>query len=151
MSSNQFNIVDVSNNFNKYIKKIFTIIGGSLIDNDGEYNLEYFRLVKNKAYTVMDELPLLFLENAGKLLYEHRDDIINKNIDGIFNLDVNKYENDVSNYENDELSNMKEITKLFNILKSVWYNYSPEEKNKIFKLLRFLLSEYSKFILIQTT
>jgi len=147
--SNQHNIVDISIDFNKYIKKFIFIIEKSMTNTD---QVDYFNKLRRKIEMVIEHEPLLILKNGGPYIYDFREEIFNNDINRLLNeCDIDNVSEYIVNEVKDENMNQSdEIKNLIKCLRTVWFNYNELEKKTIIKLLKRIISEYSKYLLINT-
>jgi len=147
--SSSHDLSDICMNFNKYIKKFISILNVS-ISNTSES--DFFNKSKQKIFLVIDHEPLIILQECGPYIYKYREDIINKNLEKLFHeCDID----DVGNFINGEIKSEDDkdsdsIKKLIHCLKTVWIKYSESEKKKVYKILTYLISEYSKYLLTKS-
>lgn len=141
--SNNFDIVDITENFNKLFKKLLNIIIISLEYNEidiDKSDIELLNNIKNKANILIETNPILVLENIGLYIFKYKQYIVNDSLDDLFEIDfINEFKKESNN-----TNNLDYGYNLFNILKKLWKIYKPSEKKKIHKMFKYLLSEYSK-------
>ncbi len=139
--SKQYDIVDVSNSFNKTIKKLLLIINNSIGDNI------LFDTIKRRTILIIKSHPLFLLEEGGPELFKYRD-YIKDNLEDL----LNHLEDEVLNHQQmqeyikDNENEKKDIITLLKIVKTVWEKYSNEEKKILHNMLKTLLSDYCKYL-----
>jgi len=140
--STTYDIVDISEKFNKNIKKLINIMNASISNNI------LFDTIKRRTKLVIDNNPLYLLEEGGVHIFKYREYIKNENIEELLlNFDqVIKSDNDANQYLNNNQDESQDIKQLLGMLKDIWVKYSTEEKKIINKLFKVLLSEYCKFL-----
>lgn len=133
----------IIDNFNKNIKRLVKILDSIIIDNLP------FDILKRRLYIVMRESPLFLLQKIGEYIYNGKDFIINNNIDGLLQKNMDSaISTDINTLANTENMNYNEIDNLINTVRTKWVNFSSDEKEYITKIFKRLLSEYSKYKLI---
>lgn len=139
-----YDIVDISTNFNKTIKKLLTIINNSINDNI------LFDTIKRRTTLIIQSHPLFLLEEAGSQIFQYRDYIKNESEELFLDLEDTVMNNDqMQDYIKDNNNDSKDIEMLLKIIKTLWFKYSKEEKKIIQSMLKILLSEYCKFLTIK--
>lgn len=140
-----YDIVDISEKFNKNIKKLINIMNSSISNNI------LFDTIKRRTKIVIDNNPLYLLEEGGVHIFKYREYIKNENVEELLlNYDnMILSDNDAKEYLNQNKDESQDITKLLGLLKNIWVNYSAEEKKIINKVFKILLSEYCKFLSIR--
>ena len=140
--STTYDIVDISEKFNKNIKKLINIMNASISNNI------LFDTIKRRTKLVIDNNPLYLLEEGGVHIFKYREYIKNENIEELLlNFDqVIKSDNDANQYLNNNQDESQDIKQLLGMLKDICVKYSTEEKKIINKLFKVLLSEYCKFL-----
>lgn len=137
----KYDLVDISTTFNKTIKKLITIINNSISNNI------LFDTIKRRTSLIINSHPLFLLEEAGSQIFQYRDYIKNESEELFLELEDTVMNNDqMQDYIKDNQNDKKDIIMLLTIVKSVWFEYSPEEKKIIQNMLKVLLSEYCKFL-----
>jgi hypothetical protein len=151
MSSNH-DIVDISDKFNKYIKILTSTIDVSMSNKKNSDESEYFNKLKKKIFLLIGHEPLVILQQCGPYLYDFREEIFNNDINKLLNeSDIDNVSEYLNNEVQDEnIKDTSNIKKLIHCLKTVWFGYTPDEQKKIVKLLKHLISEYSKYLLIKS-
>lgn len=130
--------------FNKYIKKLVKILDSVFVDN------LQFDILKRRLYIVMRESPLFLLQKVGNYIYSSKEFIVNNNMDGLLQQDMdNDIITDINELANNENMNYNELNNLINMVKRKWESFGPDEKDYITKLFKRLLSEYSKYKLVE--
>lgn len=133
-------IPEITDKFNKNIKKIIQILDLNIVNN---VTLD---TLKRQLMIVMKETPLILLQEGGGIFYSKRDYIYNDNLDELFSIDLSTL---VSSDDMNKVDvNYKGVDELFNLIKQLWVNFNDNEKKKVNKLFKNLLSEYSKYKLI---
>lgn len=140
-----YNIADISEKFNKNIKKIINILNESIPNNI------LLETIKRRTKIVIDTDPLFLIEQGGAHIFTYRDYIKNDQIgDLIINYDeIIQKNKDANAYLKDNRDEADDINNLLSLLKGVWNAYSFEEKKVIDKIFKILLSEYCKFLTLK--
>lgn len=143
--SASYDIVDISEKFNKNIKKLINIMNSSISNNI------LFDTIKRRTKIVIDNNPLYLLEEGGVHIFKYREYIKNENIEELLlNYDqVISSDNDAKQYLNQNQDESQDIKQLLGLLKNIWEKYSVDEKKIINKIFKVLLSEYCKFLSIR--
>ncbi len=142
--SKKYDIVDISDAFNKQIKKLLVVISNS-IDNN-----VFFDTIKRRTLLIIKSHPLFLLEEGGRELFQYRD-YIKDNLENLFThledeiLNHEQMQEYIKENENDK----KDILMLLNIVKSLWFKYSTDEKKIVHNMLKILLSEYCKYLTLK--
>lgn len=143
----EYNVVEISDKFNKSIKQLINCIETTIKNNI------VFDTIKRKVKILIDANPLILLQEGGPYIFEYRDYIKDDKFDDLF-LNTENIINDKAKKEikecTDNISNEESnnILKLLLILRGVWKDYSDKEKKIIKKNIKILLSEYCKFLSI---
>lgn len=120
-------IPDITDKFNKNIKKIMKILESNIVNN-----ITYDTL-RRRVVILMKETPLILLQEGGKVFYEKKDYIINNKLDELFDCSLSTYINDKDMIDND--INIKGMDSLFSIIKDIWAKFNEEEKNMFIRFL----------------
>jgi dTDP-glucose pyrophosphorylase len=140
----KYNICDITDVFNKNIKKLLLIVNESLEDNI------LFDTIKRRTLLIIKSHPIFLLEEAGPQLFKYRDHIKNDSEDFILNIEENVMnDNQMQDYIKNNENDKDGIMILLNMLKEVWVKYDEKEKKIIKKTLKILLSEYCKYLTIK--
>jgi hypothetical protein len=140
----KYNICDITDVFNKNIKKLLLIVNESLEDNI------LFDTMKRRTLLIIKSHPIFLLEEAGPQLFKYRDHIKNDSEDFILNIEENVMnDNEMQDYIKNNENDKDGILILLNMLKEVWIKYDEKEKKIIKKTLKILLSEYCKYLTIK--
>lgn len=144
--SKKYDIVDISTAFNKTIKKLINIING----NPSLANNILFDTIKRRTSLIINSHPLFLLEEAGSQIFQYRDYIKNDSEELFNQLEETVLNNEqMQEYIKENENDKKDIIYLLNIIKSVWCDYSKDEKKIIQTMLKILLSEYCKYLTIK--
>jgi hypothetical protein len=140
-----YNIVDISEKFNKNIKKLINILNQSITNNI------LLDTIKRRIKIVIDTDPLFLIEQGGVHIFNYREYIKNEQIEELlFNYDqVIQSNKDAQEYLNGNANEAEDINKLLGLLKNVWNTYGDEEKKIVNKIFKILLSEYCKYLSIK--
>lgn len=140
-----YNVVDITEKFNKNIKKLINILNDSITNNI------LLDTIKRRTKIIIDTDPLFLIEQGGVYIFKYRDYIKNEEIENLLlNYDsVIKSNKSAQDYLNDNSNEAEDINKLLGLLKNVWNTYSFEEKKIINKIFKILLSEYCKYLSIK--
>ncbi len=129
-------MADCIGRFNKYIKKLIDIA-----DSSTDLDKSYILAANSFFESTLNTVPTVFMDHIGPVLKKNEELIFTKN-DSIFK----SISSEINSYYSDKSGSEKEnITTVINNLKNKWDDYSPEEKDCIFKILKVLISEYNKF------
>ncbi len=127
--------------YNRSMKKLIDILSLEL-PND-----PLVESIKRK-YTlcVMSDKSLLLTE-TGPALYEYREYIANNKWEELIN---KNWETNVDSLiDTSDVGDNNSIKKLITILRNIWKHYDDNEKKRIIKYIKIMLSEYSKFLITQ--
>lgn len=143
-----YNIVDVSDKFNKLVKQLINIVNESVGTNI------LLETAKRKISLVTNADPFFLLENAGAYVYKYREHIKNGNFEEIIMNTENYIMNDDKTFLNNQNSKASpdERSGFESIIMSIrnsWTEYNEKEKKVIKKIITGLLSEYCKYQIIQ--
>lgn len=139
--STTYDIGDISDKFNKNIKKLILLLNQSLEDNI------LFDTIKRRTMLITKSHPLFLLEEAGPQIFQYRDYIKNESDELFLSLeDTVMNHEQMQDYIKDNKNDKDNIVMLLKLIKNIWIDYSDEEKKIIKKTLKILLSEYCKFL-----
>lgn len=142
--STTYDIGDISDKFNKNIKKLILLLNQSLADNI------LFDTIKRRTMLITKSHPLFLLEEAGPQIFQYRDYIKNESDELFLSLeDTVMNHEQMQDYIKDNKNDKDNIVMLLKLIKNIWIDYSDEEKKIIQKTLKILLSEYCKFLTIK--
>lgn len=110
--------------FNGYLNDILIKLEKS-IKNDGE-----LITIMNKVELAISAKPELVFEEAGSVLLEHGNHILNKNITFFLSFDT---------------SSKKEFGKIMDKLKNKWNTYSPKEQGVFLNIINDMLKTYIEY------
>jgi len=143
----EYDIVDISQKFNKSIKQLILIASDCANDN------LIFDTIKRKIKIAIDANPLILLQEGGIHIFEYRDYIKNDKFDELFlnteNIitgnDKDLIKKHTSEESEESINGLLSLIKLF---REAWHSYSEKEKKIIKKNFKILLSEYCKYLSI---
>jgi hypothetical protein len=140
-----YNIVDITEKFNKNIKKLINVLNESITNNI------LLDTIKRRTKIIIDTDPLYLIEQGGVYIFSYREYIKNEQIEELLlNYDsIIQSNKDAQSYIKENSDDAEDINKLLGLLKNVWNTYSKDEKKIINKLFKILLSEYCKFLSIK--
>lgn len=142
--STTYDIGDISDKFNKNIKKLILLLNQSLEENI------LFDTIKRRIMIITKSHPLFLLEEAGPQIFQYRDYIKNESDELFLSLeDTVMNHEQMQDYIKDNKNDKDNIVMLLKLIKNIWIDYSDEEKKIIKKTLKILLSEYCKFLTIK--
>lgn len=121
--------------FNKNLKRLVKLLESNIV------NMSSFDTLKRRLYIGMNETPILLLQKGGESIYNLKDYVFDKKIDEL----VNTSHNNIMSDDSDNGT----IIELIDIIKEVWMKFNDGEKDYVYKVLAYLISEYSKYKLIQ--
>jgi hypothetical protein len=127
---------DYFKTYNKTLKELIDLISNelpksSLIDT-----------IKRKYTAAVVADRTLLLTETGKEIFVYRDLIAENRWEELINKSWD--DNDISG---DEDIDQKAIQQLIVMLKQIWVNYDSDEKKYIKKLIKVLLTEYTKYLM----
>jgi hypothetical protein len=127
---------DYFKTYNKTLKELIDLISNelpksSLIDT-----------IKRKYTAAVVADRTLLLTETGKEIFVYRDLIAENRWEELINKSWD--DNDISG---DEDIDSKAIQQLITMLKQIWMNYDSDEKKYIKKLIKVLLTEYTKYLM----
>lgn len=124
-------IEDIAKKYNKNIMKLIDIIEMNIKD-------PLVDLVKREVRLGITTDRTFMLSESGHYIYKYRYLIFNDQWDELIQ-EVKKM---------DDLNNNNEFKKIFNLLFGLWSKFNNNEKNVVTKLIKLLLSDYSKYLLL---
>lgn len=147
-TASTYDLVSITDNFNKRIKQLITIIQIKLHDN------VLVESTKQKINLAIKADPVFILEEGGPYIYKYKDLIYDDHFDNfimhpyeyIKDDDKKSIENVNTTMESDKKDGFKFI---LDSLRAEWKNYSEQEKKKIKTIVKVLLSEYCKYIILK--
>ena len=128
---------DIFKTYNKTLKELIDIISNELP------NEPLMTTVKRKYTAAITTDRTLLLTETGKELFEFRDYIAESRWDELINKDWE------STAINDKDIDQKSIQHMISLLRKIWVGYDNDEKKYVKKLIKVLLSEYSKYLMAQ--
>jgi hypothetical protein len=128
-------MADKTKTYNKALKKIVDLLEEEL---PGDALVSSIR--RSYSLAVMEDKTLLITE-TGPELYNYREYIANDRWDELINKD---WEKEVAEAG---VSDSQAIIKMIQTLRKVWTKYGDDEKRRITKYIKLLLSEYCKYII----
>lgn len=128
---------DIFKTYNKTLKELIDIISNELP------NEPLMSTVKRKYTAAITTDRTLLLTETGKELFEFRDYIAESRWDELINKDWE------STSINDKDIDQKSIQHMISLLRKIWVGYDNDEKKYVKKLIKVLLSEYSKYLMSQ--
>lgn len=145
--SKQYDIANISDVFNKNIKKLLIIISNSIDNND-----ILFDTIKRRTLLIIKSHPLLLLEQGGCEIFKYRDYIKNDLEELFLRIDdeimTHKQMQEYINDNNNE-NNKENILQLIKKIKEIWNKYNNDEKKAVNNIFKILLSEYCKYLTLQ--
>lgn len=133
---------DCFKTYNKTLKELIDIIADEL-PQDGVMDS-----IKRKYTAAVTTDRTILLTETGKEIFQFRDYISEGRWDELIN---KQWENDsnATAAAQAEGFDTNTLQRVISMLRSIWNGYSNEEKKKVQKLIKRLLSEYSKYLLTQ--
>lgn len=128
-------MADKTKTYNKALKKIVDLLEEEL---PGDALVASIR--RSYSLAVMEDKTLLITE-TGPELYNYREYIASDRWDELINKD---WEKEVAEAG---VSDSQAIIKMIQTLRKVWTKYGDDEKRRITKYIKLLLSEYCKYII----
>lgn len=124
----------IAKTYNKTLKKLIDILqdeipGNALIDS-----------IQRKYVTYVSTDRTLLLTETGPELYRFREYIANEQWNELINMN---WETEVQKNDVEESTS---IISVIQLLRKIWNDYEEQEKKKITKYIKILLSEYSKYL-----
>lgn len=126
-------MADLFKLYNKTFKELIDIISNELPRDN------LMETVKRQYTTAITTDRTLLLTETGKELFVYREYIANNKWDELINKDWESNINSVDNQQS--------IQRMISILRNIWINYDDDEKKHIKKLIKTLLSEYTKYLI----
>ena len=148
MSEQTYNKSKVVESFSQYFKKLICILNTSIPTNSDMYDT--ITNAKHVIFTAIEREPEMVIEDAGEYIYKFREEITNNKLDELFNSidDENSKLYKCINEAKDKVGgNNKSMSNIITCMNTVWNNYNEKEKKKLNKLLKYIISEYSKYLL----
>lgn len=121
-------IEDIAKKYNKNIMKLIEICEASLND-------PLVDVVKREVRLGISTDRTFMLSESGHYIYQYRHQIFNDQWDELI----------------DQVKKMDEggeFKRVFNLLFGLWSKFDNNEKNVVTKLIKLLLSDYSKYLLL---
>lgn len=128
-------MTDIFKSYNKTLKELIDIISNEL---SNETTMD---TIKRKYTAAITTDRTLLLTETGKELFVFRDYIADGRWDELINLDLH------DNIEAIDEFNKKTIQHMITLLRTIWMGYDDDEKKYIKKLIKRLLSDYSKYLM----
>ncbi len=126
-------MADIHKNYNKTLKKLIDIISNELPDEP------LMLTVRRKYMAAITTDRTLPLTETGRELFTFRDYIAEDKWDELIDKD---WEKDISGDVD-----QKSIQHMIVLLRRIWGRYDPDEKKYVQKLIKTLLSEYTKSLM----
>jgi len=128
-------MTDIFKSYNKTLKELIDIISNEL---SNETTMDTIRRKYTAAITTD---RTLLLTETGKELFAFRDYIADGRWDELINLNLN------DDVETIDEFNKKTIQHMIALLRNIWMGYNDDEKKYVKKLIKRLLSDYSKYLM----
>ena len=132
-------MADIFKTYNKALKELIDVISNELP------NESLMSDIKRKYTAAITTDRTLLLTETGKELFEYRDYIAENRWDELINKD---WENDNTIMNTIDID-QKSIQHMITLLRKIWAEYDKDEKKYVKKLIKVLLSEYSKYLMSQ--
>ena len=122
--------------FNKYVYKLVEIV-----DSSTDIDKSYIKIINNFYTTTLKSFPTVLLDYVGPVLKKNHDSVLNHD-DKI----LEKIIEELNSATKDKDDTVKqELKTIIQTLQNKWFEYSIDEKNIIFKILKILINEFLKF------
>jgi hypothetical protein len=129
---------DYFKTYNKTLKELIDLISNELPRDT------LMETIKRKYTAAITSDRTLLLTETGKEVFTYRDYIAQNRWDELINKDWESDTNaDIVDVD------QKSIQKLIIVLRQIWAKYDSDEKKYIKKLIKILLTEYTKFLMAQ--
>jgi len=129
---------DYFKTYNKTLKELIDLISNELPRDT------LMETIKRKYTAAVTSDRTLLLTETGKEVFIYRDYIAENRWEELIHKD---WEADANGDIED--IDQKSIQKLIMVLRQIWVRYDPDEKKYIKKLIKILLTEYTKFLMDQ--
>jgi hypothetical protein len=129
---------DYFKTYNKTLKELIDLISNELPRDT------LMETIKRKYTAAVTSDRTLLLTETGKEVFIYRDYIAENRWEELIHKD---WEADANGDIED--IDQKSIQKLIMVLRQIWVKYDPDEKKYIKKLIKILLTEYTKFLMDQ--
>ena len=142
MNSDSKTISQHNNRFNKYLNILI-----SIIEENTDVDSVIIALARKKIKDIHNINPLLVMDTIGAFLLSNDSHIRNNDVQFLL-----KYKNKdifMDSFSSNEV-NIDDLYAVITTLCSTWGTYPLEEKNKVLKIFKILLSEYSKYLMLTT-
>jgi len=146
--STDYNLGDITEKFNEATKKLLDILDCCVVAD----NKAKFATIKKKITFMMDTDPVYILDSAGMYIYKYREVISesdNSFDDFVLNTGKYIYSDDSKAAEakakESSSDNVNFAKSMLEQLRMKWNEFSLPEKKQVRKIVRKLLSEYSKY------
>lgn len=130
-------MADVFKTYNKTLKELIDLISNELP------NEPLMSTIKRKYTAALTTDRTLLLTETGKELFEYRDFIAESRWDELINKDWSNQYNGIEDVDKQTIQYM------ISLLRKIWAGYDSDEKKYVKKLIKVLLSEYSKYLMSQ--
>lgn len=128
-------MTDIFKSYNKTLKEIIDIISNELP------NEITMATLKRKYTAAVTTDRTLLLTETGKELFAFRDYVAEGRWDELINLNLNDDVDSIDDFDK------KTIQHMITLLRKIWMNYDDDEKKHIKKLIKRLLSDYTKYLM----
>lgn len=125
---------DIIKKYNSSLKRLIDLLEIELPSNP------LIETAKRKYLISITSDKSLLLTETGPSIYEYRESIAEEKWDELIFKDWSK---DIQDIDAEQLD---QIQCIIPTLRSLWINYDDQEKKKIKKIFRSLISEYAKYL-----
>lgn len=130
-------MADCFKTYNKTLKELIDLISNDLPKNSLADD------IKRKFTAAVSTDRTILLTETGKELFVYRDYISEGRWDELIN---KNWESESQNAHIQDLDSTS-ISDMIRLLKNIWNNYDNDEKKYVKKLIKTLLSEYTKYLI----
>ena len=131
-------MADFFKTYNKALKELIDVISNELPKDT------LMDTIKRKYTAAITTDKSLLLTETGKELFIYREYIANSQWDELINKD---WENDAEDIGDVDQQSIQQMIK---VLRKIWSGYDNDEKKYVKKLIKILLTEYTKYLMQQS-
>lgn len=131
-------MADFFKTYNKALKELIDVISNELPRDS------LMDTIKRKYTAAITTDKTLLLTETGKELFAYREYIANSQWDALINKDWESDAGDIGDVD------QKSIQQMIKVLRKIWTGYDHDEKKYVKKLIKILLTEYTKYLLDQS-
>lgn len=131
-------MADFFKTYNKALKELIDVISNELPKDT------LMDTIKRKYTAAITTDKTLLLTETGKELFAYREYIANSQWDELINKDWESDAGDIGDVD------QQSIQQMIKVLRKIWSGYDNDEKKYVKKLIKILLTEYTKYLMQQS-